>query len=60
MSRNGRTINPRVVRFTQRAQLSGPELANFRARLRSLLGTPVGAVQQAQPASGAGSTRTAR
>ena len=60
MYRNGRTINPRVVRFTQRAQLSGPELASFRVRLRSLLGTPVGAVQQAQPASGAGSTRTAR
>ena len=72
MYRNGATINPRSVRFTQRATLSGSELASFRTRLRSLLGTPVGSanVQQAQatspaqaqtrPASGAGARRTAR
>jgi len=64
MYRNGATINPRSVRFTQRAQLSGPDLASFRSRLRSLLGTPVGGAQvqqaQAQPASGAGATRNAR
>jgi murein DD-endopeptidase MepM/ murein hydrolase activator NlpD len=64
MYRNGATINPRSVRFTQRAQLSPSELASFRARLRSLLGTPVGAVQQAQarPQSGSGAapTRNAR
>jgi murein DD-endopeptidase MepM/ murein hydrolase activator NlpD len=72
MYRNGATINPRSVRFTQRATLSGSELASFRTRLRSLLGTPVGSanVQQAQAttpaqpqarqASGAGARRTAR
>ena len=69
MYRNGATINPRTVRFTQRAQLSGSELASFRSRLRGLLATPVGAAQaqaqaHAQPsqpsAGGGGSQRTAR
>ena len=62
MYRNGQTINPRSVRFTQRAQLSGPQLASFRSRLRSLLGTPVGAaqVQQAHVANGAGAQRASR
>ena len=54
---NGVTINPRAVRFTGRAALSGSDLAAFRTRLRGLLGTPVGAAQAQQPA-GAGS-RTA-
>ena len=61
MYRNGATINPRSVRFTQRAQLSGGELASFRSRLRNLLGTPVGAAQTQQAqAPGAGAQRTAR
>ena len=53
MYRNGRTINPRSVRFVTRAQLSGGELASFRSRLRGLLSTPVGAprAQQAQGAT---------
>ena len=61
--RNGVTVNPRSVRFVARAQLSGSELAAFRARLRSLLGTPVGAAQaqaqtQAQTARSATPART--
>jgi murein DD-endopeptidase MepM/ murein hydrolase activator NlpD len=61
MYRNGASINPRTVRFTTRAQLSGSELASFRSRLRSLLGTPVGAAQPVQQAAaGGGATRTAR
>ena len=50
MYRNGQTINPRSVRFTSRAQLSGSELASFRSRLRSLLATPVGAARTGQAA----------
>ncbi len=56
--RNGVTINPRSVRFTGRAALSGSALAAFRARLRGLLGTPVGAAQ-AQPPQAAGARRAA-
>ena len=48
MYRNGQTINPRSVRFTSRAELSGSELANFRARMRSLLATPLAAARQEQ------------
>ena len=48
MYRNGRHVNPRSVRFSTRAQLSGSELATFRSRLRSLLATPVGAARQPQ------------
>jgi murein DD-endopeptidase MepM/ murein hydrolase activator NlpD len=55
--RNGATINPRSVRFVGRAQLTAAELASFRARLRTLLGTPVGAQQaQTRPVSGAART----
>jgi len=54
MYRNGASINPRSVRFTTRATLSGSELASFRSRLRSLLGTRVGAVQTAQAEQPAG------
>lgn len=50
--RNGVTINPRSVRFVARAALSGSELAAFRTRLRTLLGTPVGAAQVQQQAAG--------
>jgi hypothetical protein len=45
---NGAPINPLSVRYISRAQLSGAELESFRARVRSLLGTPVGAARQAQ------------
>jgi murein DD-endopeptidase MepM/ murein hydrolase activator NlpD len=49
--RNGVTINPRAVRFTGRAALSGSDLAAFRTRLRGLLVTPVGSAQaQSRPA----------
>ena len=33
MYRNGATVNPSGVNFVMRAQLSGSELASFRARL---------------------------
>ena len=36
MYRNGRAVNPSSVQFVTRAQLSGQELAAFRARLASL------------------------
>ena len=36
MYRNGATINPAGVQFTTRAQLSGAELASFKARLAAL------------------------
>jgi len=36
MYRNGKTVNPSSVSFVTRAQLSGRELANFRARLSEL------------------------
>ena len=54
--RNGAAVNPRSVHFVGRAQLSGASLASFRSRLRSLLGTPVGANQS----PGTGATRAAR
>lgn len=52
MYRGGQTINPRSVRFTERAQLSGADLANFRGRLRSLLATPLGAARAQTPQPG--------
>lgn len=62
MYRNGVTINPRSVRFTERAQLSPGELAAFRGRLRSLLATPLGAArtEQAQARPQSNPARTAR
>ena len=57
--RNGRAVNPRSVRFTSRAQLSGSQLASFRSRLRSLLAIPVGAARRQEPAATAETTRTA-
>jgi murein DD-endopeptidase MepM/ murein hydrolase activator NlpD len=55
--RNGAHVNPRSVRFTSRAQLSGSDLAKFRSQLRSLLSTPVGAART-QQANAAGSQPT--
>jgi murein DD-endopeptidase MepM/ murein hydrolase activator NlpD len=62
MYRNGVTINPRSVRFTQRAELSPGELAAFRGRLRTLLATPLGAArtEQAQANPQTNPARTAR
>jgi murein DD-endopeptidase MepM/ murein hydrolase activator NlpD len=57
--RNGVTINPRAVRFTGRAALSGNDLAAFRTRLRGLLGTPVGAAQAQQQAAAGGPRQAA-
>ena len=58
--RNGAHVNPRSVRFTTRAQLSGGDLASFRSRLRSLLATPVGAARTEQQAAAPGEpSRTA-
>mgnify|MGYP000268259617 FL=1 len=41
--RNGRTVNPLSVKFTTRAQLSGKDLANFRAKLKRLKSVKPGA-----------------
>jgi murein DD-endopeptidase MepM/ murein hydrolase activator NlpD len=38
--RNGVQINPASVKYTTRAQLSGPALASFRNKLRKLLSVP--------------------
>ena len=46
--RGGIPINPMSVRFVQRSQLGGSDLAAFIARLRSLLGVPAGA-SRAEP-----------
>lgn len=40
--RNGATVNPMSVRFTQAAQLAGSQLAAFKAKLRNLKSLPVG------------------
>ncbi len=62
MYRGGQTINPRSVRFTERAQLSPGQQAAFRSRMRGLLATPLGAVrtQQATTQPQSSSTRAAR
>jgi murein DD-endopeptidase MepM/ murein hydrolase activator NlpD len=46
LRRNGVAIDPASVQFTTRAQIEGPELEAFRARLRSFLSLPVGATDQ--------------
>lgn len=57
MYRGGVPINPADVRFVTRAQLSGAELAAFRARLQSLQQvTPGAALQSLAPAASATST----
>jgi murein DD-endopeptidase MepM/ murein hydrolase activator NlpD len=59
--RNGVPVNPLGQTFASRAQISGADLAAFRARLRGLLGTPVGANQREEQASvRAGTSRNAR
>jgi murein DD-endopeptidase MepM/ murein hydrolase activator NlpD len=59
--RNGVPVNPLGATFASRAQIAGADLAAFRDRLRSLLGTPVGANQrEEQNAVRAGTNRTAR
>jgi len=59
--RNGAPVNPLGQAFASRAQIAGADLAAFRARLRSLLGTPIGANQrEAQTAVRAGTSRNAR
>ena len=50
--RNGQAINPKSVSFVQKAQLSGGELARFRAKLNQLTGVRVGG-PAAAPAGGA-------
>jgi murein DD-endopeptidase MepM/ murein hydrolase activator NlpD len=45
MYRGGGVIDPRSMRFASRSLLEGPDLAAFRARLQSLLATPLGAAQ---------------
>ncbi len=50
--RNGVPIDPASVQFVMRAQLSGADLAGFRAKLRNLLSVPAGAVQQLAAATG--------
>ena len=59
--RNGVAVNPRSVPLRQpRRSFRGADLAAFRARLRSLLGTPVGADQrEAQPSVRRGTTQRA-
>ncbi|MFN3818400.1 M23 family metallopeptidase [Blastomonas sp.] len=44
--RGGRAVDPGSVKFTTRAQLSGSELASFRARLKQLLAVSPGAALQ--------------
>jgi len=59
--RNGVPVNPLGQAFASRAQISGADLAAFRDRLRSLLGTPIGANQREEQAGvRAGTNRTAR
>ncbi len=41
--RNGRAVNPASVKFTQRAQLSGNDLAQFRRKLNGLKAVRAGA-----------------
>ena len=38
---NGAPINPASAKYISRAQLAGADLANFRSKLRGLLGVPV-------------------
>ena len=50
--RGGRAINPLSVKFTERAQLSGRDLASFKAQLRSL--------KAVKPGAALGQMKTAR
>ena len=50
LHRNGLAINPAAVRYTSQARLSGPALASFRSRLRSLLSVHAGGAFVSQTA----------
>lgn len=52
--RGGRPINPASVSFVQRAQLSGAELARFRARLNQLTSLGTSAAPQVRTAAQSG------
>ena len=52
--RNGTPINPASVKFTTRAQLSGRDLTEFRAKLRDLKAVPVGRKDTAVADAGKG------
>jgi hypothetical protein len=41
--RNGRAVNPASVKFTQKAQLGGSDLAQFKSTLRRLKSVKAGA-----------------
>ena len=59
--RGGRAVDPASVKFTTRSQLSGRDLANFRARLRQLQGvTPGAALQSIAPAPSTATTEPKR
>ncbi|WP_373487209.1 M23 family metallopeptidase, partial [Blastomonas sp.] len=59
--RGGRAVDPNSVRFTTRAQLSGRELANFKARLQQLQKVaPGAALQSIAPATPAQGTEPQR
>lgn len=58
--RNGQAINPKSISFVEKAQLSGGELARFRARLNQLTGVPVGSSRTQNASNGGGAPTTAR
>ncbi|MCB2046199.1 MAG: M23 family metallopeptidase [Novosphingobium sp.] len=60
MYRNGATINPAGVQFTTRAQLSGEELARFKAQLATLKQVEPGAALASLAPSGASAAVPAR
>ena len=63
MYRDGVPVNPASVRFTQRAALTGNDLAAFRARLNQMAAVPVGGAMRAvtaDPAQAAAASRAAR
>lgn len=59
LHRNGKAINPTSVRFVTRAQLSGSELAAFRAKLRNLLAVRSGAASATRMAAAPAKVRPA-
>jgi murein DD-endopeptidase MepM/ murein hydrolase activator NlpD len=56
--RNGSAVNPASVKFTMRAQLSGPDLSRFRQKLRNLLAVRTGAVLPKDSAATTAPSRT--
>ena len=59
MYRNGVKVNPLSVKFIERAELEGAELASFRRQLAALTAVPAGAVKptRAKPTTQAGPVR---